>query len=224
MIDEDAEGEYLTSSSISVRTPSPRVSPGRYNTGPRYHRLFRVSTFVLGILLVLLIAFMLLGFFYFKPTSSQLYLQPLTANIISFYTNDTAAATPLNVTFTYLFYNPNSRLILDIRHGIADLDFGNSDGPIPSSNFRPLYLPPHGQTHVQLNFFAPHSKFRLDSYTNHIIANNKWYFEVSIKIRMRIYFLHLPFSSSQSVVQKCHIQVNGHPPTGSVPVETTSCQ
>ncbi|WOH13767.1 hypothetical protein DCAR_0933278 [Daucus carota subsp. sativus] len=220
-IDENAEGQYISSSpsNISVRTPPVDVPPAQI-IPPHNPYSFRHIFFIVCICLFISSALFLSTYIYIKLTSHKVVLKPSTANIISFNTNDSHG--PINITYSYTFYNPNSELNLDVCDGTVALYFGLSSHL--TTSFSDVSLLPHQQKIVDFNFSTKNPNFRLDSYTEHLLTTNRYYFKLTVKIRMRIYFVYFPLSFYSSKVYTCHFIVSGHPPTGSVPVKNIICE
>ena len=96
-----------------------------------YHRViislrnrhsFRIIAFIVCVCLLISSTLFLSTYIYIKLTSQKVVLQPSTANLISFNTNDSHG--PRIVTFSYTFYNPNSELNLDVYDGTMVLCSG----------------------------------------------------------------------------------------------------
>ena len=103
-------------------------------------------------------------------TSQKVVFQPSTTNLISFNTNDSHG--PLNVTFSYTFYNPNFELNLDVHNGTMVL-YSSLLRKHLATSFSDLSLQFHQQKFVDFNFFIENPDFRLDrSYTEHLLTNN----------------------------------------------------
>ena len=140
-----------------------------------------------------------------KYSSQKFVLHPFTANIISFKTNDSHEH--LNVSFPYLFYNPNSKLNLDVLDGTVDLYFG-FNGHL-SASIRHLSLQPRQQKVVDFNFFTHNPNFRLDSYAEYFLATNRHYLRLTVKVRARVHFMHIPISFYGFSEQTCRLKVEG---------------
>ena len=82
---------------------------------PRNRHSFHIIAFTFCICLLISSTLFLPTYIYIKSTSQKVVLQSYTVNLISFNTNDSHG--PLNVTFSYTFYNPNSEFNLDVHDG-----------------------------------------------------------------------------------------------------------
>ena len=218
-IDENAEGQIISSPS-NVQVPTPLVNIQHIIPTPNRHS-FGVITFIF-ICLLISSAFFLSIYLYIKLTLQKVILQPSTANLISFNANHSHV--PLNVTFSYKFYNPNYEYNLDVHDGTVVLYSRHILHKPLVISFSDLSLQPRQQKIVDFNFFAKDPDFRLDSYTEYFLRNNRYYFELTVKVRMRIYILYFPLSFYRSKVHTCQFMVKGQPPTGSVPVSKITCQ
>ena len=88
---------------------------------------------------------------YIKLTSHKVVLQPSTANLISFSANDSHK--PLNVTFSYSFYNPNYEYNLDVHDGTVVLDSILLPKHLTTS-FSDLSLQPRQQKKMLISIFS----------------------------------------------------------------------
>nr|XP_017228877.1 PREDICTED: uncharacterized protein LOC108204095 [Daucus carota subsp. sativus]XP_017228878.1 PREDICTED: uncharacterized protein LOC108204096 [Daucus carota subsp. sativus] len=221
-IDENAEGQVISSAPSNVQVPTPPViiPPAHVNPPPNRHS-FRVITFIFCICLLISSVFFISTYVYIKLTSHKVVLQPSTANLISFSANNSHR--PFNVTFSYSFYNPNYEYNLDVHDETVVLDSLLLPKRLATS-FRDLSLQPRQQKDVDFNFFTKNPDLRLDSDTERLSRNNRYFFKLTVKVRMRISLIYFPLSFYSSKVNTCQFRVEGQPPTGSVPIEKISCQ
>ena len=171
---------------------------------PRNHHHFSIIPYIFYVCFLILFVLSISAYTYMKYNSQKVVLHPFTANIIGFKPN--GSREPLNVSFSYLFYNPNSILNLDVLNGTADVYFG-SHGRL-STSIHQLSLQP--RQHKDVDFIFPH--FRLRRYVE------DYYFKLTVKVRTIVYFRYIPISVSSSIEQTCHLHIEGQFSIRSVPV------
>ena len=125
-IDENAEGELIDIPPINV--PPENIVPPPPPRSHHHHLTIREMMMIIVIAYIFYSCFLIVfvlsvsAYTYMKYSSQKVVFHLFTANIIGFKTN--GSHEPLNVSVSYLFYNPNSKLNLDVRNGTARLYFG----------------------------------------------------------------------------------------------------
>ena len=153
-----------------------------------------------------------------KYSSQKVVLHPFTTNIIGFKPNGSPEL--LNVSFSHIFYNPNSKLNLDVLNGTSNLYFG-SHGRF-SASIHHLSLQPRRQKVVDFIFVSDNPDFRLYRYIEYLLATNRYYFKLTVKVRTIVYLMYISISFSSSIEQTCHFIVEGQFSTRYVPVKRFS--
>lgn len=72
---------------------------------------------------IIILYILLFEYIYFRTFSTYLNLQPSTLNIVTL-NSSTDIHEYFNIIFAFEFYNPNSKMSLNIRDDIVDLDYG----------------------------------------------------------------------------------------------------